>query len=155
MHQKHPQQSNPRRRTTVRDRRTARSTNHARDPDCARDALDLAARIAEPYPEEAEAIERVTRFVRGHAAGEPLRSDVLLALSILITAVDHDSTEEQQALFTLLDTLLAGSPRSAAASNPTVLPYVSRAAVPRPSRPLAHRCAPARPLSTLSTHLAA
>src|SRR5687768_2770873 len=77
------------------------------------EALGMAARMVEPYPEEAEAIERVLRYVRG-PGGEEVRdvglADVLLALSILITALDREPTPEERQMFAWLDALLGVSP---------------------------------------------
>ena len=79
------QRSTPRLRNEKRDSREPRTADVGPDP--LESALGMAARIAEPYPEEAEAIENVIRFVRGHRYGRPgdvQRTDVLLALSIAV-----------------------------------------------------------------------
>lgn len=53
--------------------------------------LDVAVRLAAPYPEEVLAIENVRAYVRAHRAGEPATiavDDVLLAFGIVIAAID-------------------------------------------------------------------
>jgi hypothetical protein len=111
-------------------------------------ALGLAAKIAEPYPEEAEAIENVIRFVRGHRNGRPgdiRRADVLLALSILITALDREPTPEEQEMFVFLDVLLGAPPQRGPIVPATVPPYASSVATPQRPRPLVSRYAPMSP----------
>lgn len=56
-------------------------------------ALDVAATLAAPYPEEVEAIERVRSFVRAKLAGRPAEvriDDLLLTFGILIAAIERD-----------------------------------------------------------------
>lgn len=160
MKKQQTKKSKPRRRNADRDPRTA-AQPRATAPglDRLEDALGMAARIAEPYPEEAEAIERVTRFVRGHGRGEPRDvrvADVLLALSILITAIDRDVTPEERGLFAFLDALLGIAPRVAPVPMPaTVPPYASSVVVPQRPRPFADPYAPVFPFPLTSPRLAA
>lgn len=54
--------------------------------------LDVAVRLAAPYPEEVLAIENVRAYVRAHRAGEPATiavDDVLLTFGIVIAAIDR------------------------------------------------------------------
>lgn len=72
-------------------------------------ALAAAARLAAPYPEEAEAIERVIRYVRSLSYGLPDRvqlRDVLLALSILWTAPHRAPTAEDLESYAFLEAAL-------------------------------------------------
>src|SRR5262245_48082730 len=137
---------NPRLGNVKRDSRApAHPRTPATDADPLESALGMAARIAEPYPEEAEAIENVIRFVRGHRHGQPgdvQRADVLLALSILITALDRDPTPEERQMFMFLDALLGGPPRGGPAAPATVPPYAWSVATPQRPRPLASHYAP-------------
>jgi hypothetical protein len=160
MKKQQTKKSKPRLRIADRDPRAA-APLHAMAPglDRLEEALGMAARIAEPYAEEAEAIERVIRFVRGHGRGEPrdIRlTDVLLALSILITATDRDSTPAERELFAFLDALLGVPPRIAPVPmSATVPPYASNVAVPQRPRPFADPYAPVSPFPVISPRLAA
>jgi hypothetical protein len=150
--------ANPRPRAVTQPRTTATGC----DP--LESALGMAARIAEPYAEEAEAIENLIRFVRGHRDGQPgdgrpgdgppgdrppgdrppggvRRTDVLLALSILITALDREPTPEERMMFAFLDALLGVPPRGVPAVPASVPPYVASVAPQRP-RPRVSRYAP-------------
>ena len=56
-------------------------------------ALDVAAALAAPYPEEVEAIERVRAFVRAKIAGraaEVRTDDLMLVFAILIASIERD-----------------------------------------------------------------
>jgi hypothetical protein len=56
-------------------------------------ALDVAATLAAPYPEEVDAIERVRAFVRAKLAGRSAEiriDDLMLAFGILIAAIERD-----------------------------------------------------------------
>ena len=56
-------------------------------------ALDIAAKLAAPYPEEVDAIERVRSFVRAKLLGRPAQvriADVMLAFGIIIAAIERD-----------------------------------------------------------------
>ena len=56
-------------------------------------ALDVAARLARDYPEEAEAVERVRAYMRKRLAGQPAHvssEDVLLVFGLLISGMDRD-----------------------------------------------------------------
>ena len=56
-------------------------------------ALDIAAKLAAPYPEEVEAIENVRAFVRAKLAGEAAKVrlvDVMLTFGIIIAAIERD-----------------------------------------------------------------
>ena len=67
----------------------------------------------------------------------------LLALSILITAIDRDTTPEERELFAFLDALLGVRPRIAPApSSATVPPYAPSVALPQRPRPFADPSAP-------------
>jgi hypothetical protein len=60
-------------------------------------ALDLASRIAAPYPEEQDAVERVRAFVNARLAGIPADldvNDVMLTLGILIAAIELPALED-------------------------------------------------------------
>jgi hypothetical protein len=73
-------------------------------------ALAAAALLAEPYPEEAESIDNVIRFVRDYRHGrlaEVRLSDVLLALSIILGATDHDLTPEERDMLRALELALS------------------------------------------------
>jgi hypothetical protein len=148
--------ANPHVRRANRDSRaTAQQRATAAAPEPLESALGMAALIAEPYPEEAEAIENVIRFVRGHRhgqLGDVRHSDVLLALSILITALDRDPTPEERQMFVFLDTLLGVSPRGVRGVPATVQPYASSVAAPQRPRPLASHHVP---MSSSRTRLAA
>jgi hypothetical protein len=92
----------------------------ARDPSGS-DPLGRAAQIAKPYPEEADAVERVIDAVhaRGHGRGEPHGAriaDVLLTLSILITSLDRAPTLAERQMFAALDALCGVRPRSSPAA---------------------------------------
>lgn len=68
--------------------------------------LDLVAQLAAPYAEEAEAIEHVIRCVRELRCGRPVQirlADVLLALSILLSAIERDLTREERELLATLE----------------------------------------------------
>jgi hypothetical protein len=69
-------------------------------------ALGAVAQLAAPYAEEAEAIDNVIRFVRHHRHGRPAEvrlTDVLLALSILLGAIDRDLTPEEREMLAVLE----------------------------------------------------
>lgn len=56
-------------------------------------ALDIAAKLAAPYPEEVEAIENVRAFVRAKLAGQAATVrlvDVMLTFGIIIAAIERD-----------------------------------------------------------------
>ena len=56
-------------------------------------ALDIAAKLAEPYPEEVAAIENVRAFVRAKLAGQEAKVrlvDVMLTFGIIIAAIERD-----------------------------------------------------------------
>ncbi|MEJ7597424.1 MAG: hypothetical protein WKG01_05900 [Kofleriaceae bacterium] len=56
-------------------------------------ALDVAAKLARDFPEEAEAVERVRAYMRKRLAGEPAHvciDDVLLTFGLMIGAIDRD-----------------------------------------------------------------
>ena len=56
-------------------------------------ALDVAARLARDFPEEAEAVERVRVYMRKRLAGQPAHvcvDDVLLTFALLIGSIDRD-----------------------------------------------------------------
>lgn len=145
MKKKKNRTANPRLGNVKRDPRPVAHPRTATDSDPLESALGLAARIAEPYPEEAEAIENVIRFVRGHRHGQPgdvRRADVLLALSILITALDREPTPEEQQMFMFLDALLGVPPRGAPVVPAAAPPYASSVATPQRPRPLVSRYAP-------------
>jgi len=60
-------------------------------------ALDVAARLARDFPEEAEAVERVRAYMRKRLAGQPAHvciDDVLLTFGLLIGAIDRDLVRE-------------------------------------------------------------
>jgi hypothetical protein len=64
--------------------------------DTAEWALDRASELASPYPEEQDAVERVRAYFRARVAGRPAElvvHDVLLALGILIAAIDAPARE--------------------------------------------------------------
>jgi hypothetical protein len=64
-------------------------------------ALDVAAKLAAPYPEEVEAIENVRAFVRAKLAGKPAEvrlRDLMLAFGIIIAAIDRDLTPDGRAV---------------------------------------------------------
>jgi len=138
-HKPHKQKTpNPRVRPAHRDSRAAAwpSPGHAY-PDtlesflgaAARITLESAlatvARIAEPYPEEAEAIERVRRSVdQLHGQPDDLQlADVLLAMSILICATDREPTPAERDLFAMLDAVLGVPARSYAVRVPSAAPH--------------------------------
>ena len=156
MKQQQSKKTQPRLRIAARDPRAA-APSRATAPDVERleEALGMAARIAAPYPEEAEAIERVIDFVRAHGRGEPRDlqlEDVLLALSILITSLDRDITLEERELFAWLDAVL-GVPQRAAPvpMTGTIAPCASSVAAPQRPRPLVSRDAlPAIPPACLA-----
>ena len=63
-------------------------------------ALDIAAKLAAPYPEEVDAIERVRAFVRAKLLGKPAQvrvADVMLAFGIVIAAIERDLSTEADA----------------------------------------------------------
>ena len=83
-------------------------------------ALDVAARIASPYPEEVEAIESVRSFVRAKLAGRPAQvrlRDVMLTFGIIIAAVERDFE---------LDVRDVISPHRLSVDGPTRVPDVFR-----------------------------
>lgn len=55
-------------------------------------ALDVAAKLAAPYPEEVESVENVRRFVRLKLAGCPSAevrlTDLMLTFGIIIAAIE-------------------------------------------------------------------
>jgi hypothetical protein len=56
-------------------------------------ALDVAAKLAAPYPEEVEAIENVRAFVRAKLGGQAAQVrlvDVMLTFGIIIAAIERD-----------------------------------------------------------------
>lgn len=64
-------------------------------------ALDIAAKLAAPYPEEVEAIENVRAFVRAKLEGKAARvrlADVLLTFGIIIAAIERDLTPDGRAV---------------------------------------------------------
>jgi len=118
-------------------------------------ALAVAALIAAPYPEEVEAIENVIRFVRGRRCGEPLdipRSDLLLALSIIISSLEEAPPPEIGELFDLLD-ITHGIRRRPVPDRvfATAPPYASSVVAPRRLRPFADPYGPVSPSSVNSS----
>lgn len=110
MKKQKPKTTKPRARSSIHDSRAVR-----RPLDPLESALGAAARLAEPYPEEAEAIDNVIRFVRDHRHGhaaEVRLSDVLLALSTILGATDHALTPEERSMLGILEVSL-GIPASA------------------------------------------
>ena len=109
-------------------------------------ALAAAALLAEPYPEEAEAIDNVIRFVRDYRHGRLARvqlRDVLLALSIILGATDHDLTPEERDMLDVLEITLAPLARAgsvcvpdAAARQPLSVTAMGRALLETPPAPL-------------------
>ncbi len=64
-------------------------------------ALDIAATLAAPYPEEVEAIERVRVFVRAKLLGRPAQvriADVMLTFGIIIAAIERDLSPDGRAV---------------------------------------------------------
>ena len=64
-------------------------------------ALDVAAKLAAPYPEEVEAIENVRAFVRAKLAWQAATVrlvDVMLTFGIIIAAIERDLEPEGRAL---------------------------------------------------------
>src|SRR5687767_6357849 len=64
-------------------------------------ALDVAAKLAAPYPEEVEAIESVREFVRSKLAGKPAEvrlRDLMLTFGIIIAAIERDLEPEGRAM---------------------------------------------------------
>lgn len=60
-------------------------------------ALDVAARLARDFPEEAEAIERVRVYMRKRLAGLPAQvsiDDVLFTFGLLIGSIDRELVRE-------------------------------------------------------------
>lgn len=63
-------------------------------------ALDVAAQLAAPYPEEVEAIENVREFVRAKLAGKAAEvrlTDLMLTFGIIIAAIERDLTPDGRA----------------------------------------------------------
>lgn len=109
-------------------------------PDPLESALRAAARLAEPYAEEAEAIDNVIRFVRAHRHGQAAEvrlTDLLLALSIILGATDHALTQEERDMLAVLE-LSLGVPTCAGivrvpGAAPLPLAIAPRRCVPRAS----------------------
>lgn len=109
-------------------------------------ALAMAALAAGPYPEEAESIDNVIRFVRDYRHGrfaEVQLRDVLLALSIILGATDHDLTPEERDMLGVLELALAPLARAgsacvpaAAAHLPLSVATMGRAPIDRHHAPL-------------------
>jgi hypothetical protein len=108
--------SRPCARSSSRAQRTVRRPAIDRTPpDPLESALAAAARLAEPYPEEATSVDNVIRFVRDHRHGQPAQvrlSDVLLALSLILGATDRKLTPEERDMLAVLEFSLGTSARA-------------------------------------------
>jgi hypothetical protein len=85
-------------------------------------ALDVAAKLAAPYPEEVEAIESVRAFVRAKLAGKPAQvrlRDLMLTFGIVIAAIERD-LEPQVAPIRLAVTNVFRIPAAPSLWEPTV-----------------------------------
>ena len=59
-------------------------------------ALDIAAKLAAPFPEEIEAIENVRTFVKARLVGRPAMvkiADLAITFAVLLTAIERDVLE--------------------------------------------------------------
>ena len=81
-------------------------------------ALDVAAQLAAPYPEEVDAIESVRAFVRAKLAGQPAEvrvRDLMLTFGIIIAAIERDLEPEDRAIvgpIRLAVSISSASPRN-------------------------------------------
>ena len=123
-------------KTKIRSVRDSQPTPLRRNYDDRSDpleaALAAAALLAEPYPEEAESIDNVIQFVRDYRYGRPAEvplRDVLLALSIILSATDHDLTPEERDMLGVLELALVPLTRTGSVCIP--------GAVARPSPSIA------------------
>ena len=106
-----------------------RSDYNADQNDPLEAALAAAALLAEPYPEEAEAIDNVIRFVRDHRHGRLAQvrlRDVLLALSIILAATDHALTPEERDMLGVLELALVPLARAGSVCVPSTAAHLPR-----------------------------
>jgi len=75
-------------------------------------ALDIAAKLAAPYPEEVEAIENVRAFVRAKLAGQAATVrlvDVMLTFGIIIAAIETDLGPQSRVLLSPMHSVVTNS----------------------------------------------
>jgi hypothetical protein len=75
-------------------------------------ALDIAAKLAAPYPEEVEAIENVRAFVRAKLAGEEAQVrlvDVMLTFGIIVAAIETDLGPQSRVLLSPMHSVVTNS----------------------------------------------
>lgn len=70
--------------------------------------LDAAALVAQPYPEEAEAVDRVHQWVRHGRIAHVRVADVVLVLSIVLSAIERDLTPDEHEALALVDAAIRG-----------------------------------------------
>jgi hypothetical protein len=108
-------------------------------------ALDIAAKLAAPYPEEVEAIENVRSFVRAKLANQPAQVrlvDVMLTFGIIIAAIERDLGPESRTLLAPMHFAVTNS----MASLPRVIRIPAASELWEPS--VTHHCPGAHTVPT-------
>lgn len=75
-------------------------------------ALDVAAKLAAPYPEEVEAVENVRAFVRAKLAGQSAQVrlvDVMLTFGIIVAAIETDLGPQSRVLLSPMHSVVTNS----------------------------------------------